>query len=58
MTAIFGLKPCCAAWAQKFEKVGNGKTPCTISAFAFLNTAICAEKSVVSNSNLPGSMTL
>src|SRR3954452_6207074 len=43
----FGLNPCWFAWFQKVVKSGGSTTPVTISAPAFLNAVICAEKSSV-----------
>src|SRR6185436_18839204 len=42
-----GLKPCWRAWVQKVLRSGGITTPVTISTSAFLNAAICAEKSSV-----------
>ena len=43
----FGLKPFWLACVQKVVKSGGSTTPVTISAPAFWNAVICAEKSSV-----------
>ncbi|MNT60330.1 hypothetical protein D3C72_1979050 [compost metagenome] len=50
-----GWKPCWRAWVQKVVRSGGMTTPVTISASAFLNAEICAEKSSVRLWKRPGS---
>ncbi|MCY1549847.1 hypothetical protein D9M68_860490 [compost metagenome] len=45
---IFGLKPCCRHWAMKVFRSCGRVMPAMMSTPAFLNSAICAEKSAVS----------
>src|SRR6185295_11234332 len=54
----FGLKPCWRACVRKVFASGGITTPVTISTFAFLNAAICAEKSCVPFWKRPGSVSV